>query len=113
MCHEILLAQSTQTKSHNIVRNIDFVRRARRHHAIATGTLEERKRNAMEQIFDKIAANDPSVPEVNIVGNLKFISLNAEEKIKEGAAFVNNAFVNNTHVTTVQIMNQLKLNDRY
>ena len=34
----------------------------------------------MEQFFDKIATNDPSVTEVNIVGNLKYLSLNAEEK---------------------------------
>ena len=29
-----------------IIRNIDFLRQARRHHAIATATLEVRKRNA-------------------------------------------------------------------
>ena len=92
----------------NIVRNFDIVRQARRHHAIATGTLEKRKRNTMEQFFDVIAANDPSVTEVNIVGDLKFLSLNAKEKIKVGAAFVIN-----THVTTVEIMNQLKLDDHY
>jgi hypothetical protein len=90
-----------------IVRNIDFLRQARRHHAIATGTLEERKRNIMEQFFDKIATNDPSVTEVKIVGDLKFLSLNAEEKIKAGAAFASN-----THVKTVQ-MNQLKLDDHF
>jgi len=63
-------------------RNVDFMRQARRHRAAADGTLQERKRNAMEQLFDKIAANDPGVTKVEIVGDQRFLSLNVEEKVK-------------------------------
>jgi hypothetical protein len=90
-----------------VVRNVDFLRQARRHHAIGTGTLQERKRTEMEQFFDKIAADDPSITEVNLVGNLRFLSLNEEEKVKAGAAFANN-----THIKTV-MMSTLQLDDKF
>lgn len=90
-----------------IVRNIDFLRQARRHHAIQSGTLQERKRNDMEQLFDNIAANDPSITEVSIVGNQRFKSLNDEEKNKAGASFANNS-----HVKTV-MMSTLQLGDKF
>jgi hypothetical protein len=90
-----------------IQRNMDFLRQARRHHAIKTGTLQERKRNEMEQFFDRIAANVPEITEVKIVGNQRFLSLNAEEKIKAGLAFAKN-----THVRTIQ-MSALRLDCKF
>jgi hypothetical protein len=90
-----------------VVRNVDFLRQARRRHAIETGTLQERKRTEMEQFFDKIAADDPSITEVNLVGNQRFLSLNEEEKLKAGAAFANN-----THIKTV-MMSTLQLDDKF
>ena len=98
-----------QQINHFIKRNIDFLRQARRHHKISTGTLEERKRNKMEQLFDKIAANsdDESLREVKIVGDVKFMSLNETEKIKAGASLANN-----THLKTLQ-MDNLKLDDKF
>jgi hypothetical protein len=90
-----------------VVRNIDFLRQARRHHAIETGTLQERKRNDMELLFDKISSNDPTITEVNIIGNQRFLSLNQEEKIKSGVSFANN-----THVKTV-MMSTLQLDDKF
>jgi len=37
-----------------VYRNTDLLRQARRRHKIKTGTLKERKRNKMEQYFDKV-----------------------------------------------------------
>ena len=90
-----------------VVRNIDFLRQARRHHAIKTGTLDERKRNDMEQFFDKIAANDPSITKVECIGSQRFLTLTEEEKVKSGAAFANN-----TNVKEVQ-MSMLHLDDNF
>ena len=59
-----------------------------------------------EQFFDRIATNAPSVPEMNIVGDLKSPSLTANQNSKTGAAFVNN-----THVKMAQ-MNQVELDDK-
>jgi hypothetical protein len=86
-----------------VQRNLDFVRQARRHHAIQTGTLEERKRNEMEQYFDKIAANDPSITTVEIIGNLRFISLSDEERVKAGEAFAANTHVKSVKLSTLQL----------
>jgi hypothetical protein len=61
----------------------------------------------MEEFFDKIAANDPSITEVNIVGNVKFQSLSGVEKVKAGGAFARN-----THVKCV-MMSTLGLDDDF
>eukprot|EP00526_Cylindrotheca_closterium_P001414 CAMPEP_0113614128 /NCGR_PEP_ID=MMETSP0017_2-20120614/7001_1 /TAXON_ID=2856 /ORGANISM="Cylindrotheca closterium" /LENGTH=1705 /DNA_ID=CAMNT_0000523275 /DNA_START=147 /DNA_END=5264 /DNA_ORIENTATION=+ /assembly_acc=CAM_ASM_000147 len=90
-----------------VVRNIDFLRQARRHHKINTGTLEERKRNAMEQLFDSVAANDESITEVNISADIKFTGLSDVEKVKSAKAFATNS-----HVKKVT-MNQLQLGDKF
>eukprot|EP00980_Cylindrotheca_fusiformis_P008330 scaffold1750_cov108-Cylindrotheca_fusiformis.AAC.1 len=90
-----------------VVRNIDFLRQARRHHKISTGTLKERKRNDMEKFFDSIAANDESITEVNISADIKYTGLSDEEKVKSAKAFATNS-----HVTKVT-MNALGLGDDF
>jgi hypothetical protein len=90
-----------------IQRNIDFLRQARRHHKLSTGTLEERKRNEMEQLFDSVAANDKSITELKIVHDIKFMALNEKEKVKAGAALTNN-----THLKSLQ-MDNMKLDDKF
>lgn len=87
--------------------NIDNLRRARRKHKAKAGTLKERKRNEMEQYFDNIAANDSSITQVDLTGNLKFLGLNKVERTKSGAAFVSNK-----SVKTVK-MQKLKLDDEW
>ena len=87
--------------------NIDLLRQARRTHKEKTGTLKARKRNEMEQYFDKIAANDASITTVDIVGDAKFLALKSEEKTKAGAAFATN-----THVTSVKLV-KLGLDDKF
>lgn len=90
-----------------IYRNIDLLRQARRKHQIKTGTLKERKRNKVEQFFDKVAADDPSITEIDMTGDNIFIALNAKEKLKAAEAFATN-----THVTKVK-MTLLKLDDKF
>lgn len=90
-----------------VVRNIDFLRQARRHHKISTGTLKERKRNEMEKFFDSIAANDESITEVSISADIKYTGLSDKEKVKSAKAFATNS-----HVTKVT-MNALGLSDDF
>lgn len=91
-----------QQINNSVATNMDKLRQARRHHAAKTGTLKERKRNEMEAYFDKIASNsDPSVTDVDIVGNIKFLGLNPAERTKTGAAFATN--------TTVKTLKMVKL----
>lgn len=90
-----------------VVRNIDFLRQARRRNAIETGTLQKRKRNEMEIFFDRIESNDPSITQVEIVGSQKFKGLSDDEKVKAAEAFARN-----THVKVV-IMSALGLDDRF
>lgn len=85
--------------------NIDLLRQARRQHAQKTGTLKERKRNAMEQFFDKVADNTPEIKIIDIVGDTKFISLKSAEKTKACAAFASNS-----HITKVKLV-KLGLDD--
>lgn len=84
-----------------------MLRQARRKHKIKTGTLKERKRNKIEQFFDKIAVDDPDITEVELIGDQIFLSLNAAEKLKAAKAFATNK-----HVTKVK-MTLLKLDDKF
>lgn len=61
----------------------------------------------MEQYFDKIAANDESITDVDLVGDQKFLSMKADEKVKSGAAFATNS-----HVNTLK-MQKLGLDDSF
>ncbi|KAL7578973.1 hypothetical protein ACA910_019020 [Epithemia clementina (nom. ined.)] len=97
-----------QQINNSVSANIDKLRQARRQHATQTGSLKERKRNEMEQYFDNLAANsDPSLTEVNFVGNVKFLGLNPAERIKTATAFATN-----TTVTTLKLV-KLQLDDAY
>lgn len=96
-----------QQINNTVAANIDNLRQARRKHAEKTGTATERKRNEMEQYFDKIAANDPSITDVDIVGNIKYLGLNPAERTKTGAAFATNKTVK-----TIS-MQKLKLDDDF
>jgi tropomodulin len=90
-----------------IVRNVDFLRQARLKHAVKTGTRVERSRNKIEEFFDKIAANDPSITNVSLVGDQLFTALSEEERIKSAKAFAKN-----THVKSVK-MCHLGLDDKW
>jgi len=97
-----------QQIDNTVTTNVDKLRQARRKHASKTGALKARKRNEMEEYFDKIAANtDSSIVDVDLTGNLKFLGLNATERIKSGAAFGNNKTVK-----TVKMV-KLKLDDDF
>lgn len=90
-----------------VSRNTDFLRQARLHHATKTGTLVQRARNKIEQLFDSIAANDASISEVDLVGNQLFLSLPRDEVVKAARSFGTN-----THVKTVR-MTMLRLDDEF
>ncbi len=96
-----------QQINNTVSANIDNLRQARRHHAEKTGTLKERKRNDMELYFDKIAENDSSITDVDIVGNIKYLGLNSNERTKTGKAFGTN-----THVKTIKMV-KLQLDDAF
>jgi hypothetical protein len=88
-------------------RNMDYQRQARRQHAIKTGSMTERSRNKMEQYIDRIAADDPSITEVEIVGDQLFVALNRTEVLNAGKCFGTN-----THVKRVKLCN-LCLDDEF
>ena len=97
-----------QQIDNTIKANVDILRQARRKHKLKTGSLKERKRNEMEQYFDKIASNtDLSITDVDLTGNLKFIGLNATERTKSGSSFGTN-----TTVKSIKMV-KLKLDDDF
>jgi hypothetical protein len=97
-----------QQVNNSIAYNIDLLRQARRQQAKQTGTLKARKRNEMEEYFDSIAANsDTSISTVDLTGNLKFLGLHANERIKAATAFGTN-----TTVKTLKLV-KLQLNDAF
>lgn len=90
-----------------VVRNIDFLRQARRWYGLKTGTIKERERNKIEKMFDAIAANDPTITEVQLVSDQVFVSLSPEEVLKAAESFANNQYV-----TKVK-MSGLRLDDQF
>lgn len=88
-------------------RNMDYLRKARREHAAKMGKVVKRQRNKMEKYIDSIAANDPSITKVEIIGDPTFLGLNSVEVLKAGASFTGNS-----HVTRVKLCN-LNLNDKF
>jgi hypothetical protein len=60
-------------------------------------------RNEIETYFDKIAMNDPSITEVNLSGNHKFINLNKYETIKAAKAFARNTHVKAINMSCCEI----------
>jgi hypothetical protein len=69
--------------NNSVARNIDFLRRAHRWHAIQTGTLKERLRNKIELLFDGIAANDPTIMSVSLVADQVFLTLHPEKSSRQ------------------------------
>lgn len=96
-----------QRVQQSIQRNIDYLRQARQLYRKQTGTLVQRKRNKMEQMFDNIAENDASCTAVELVGDPLFLALHQREIIKSAIAFANNTFV-----TTLK-MSLLRLDDEW
>jgi hypothetical protein len=96
-----------QQINNTVAANVDNLRQARRKHTEKTGGTISRKRNEMEQYFDKIASNDSSITDVDLVGNIKFLGLNATERTKSGTAFSTNF-----HVKTIKLV-KLKLDDDF
>ena len=74
-----------------LVRNIDLIRQARQQHAKDTGT--ERKRNEVEQLFDKVASNDPTIEKVDMSTQKRFLTLTREEKCKAASSLAHNTYV--------------------
>ena len=90
-----------QQISEAIVRNVDLLRKARQKHYKDTGT--QRERNKMEQFFDKIAADDPSIAEVALAGDRKFLSLSQEEMLKAASSFATNTHVKKINFNSCSI----------
>jgi hypothetical protein len=89
-----------------VVRNVDLIRQARQRHMKATG--QQRKRNHVEQLFDKVAADDPTIGKVvTMVGDQRFLSLTPEEKSKAAESFATN-----THARVVNL-NGCQINDDF
>ena len=96
-----------QRVQQSIQRNIDYLRQARQLHRKQTGTLVQRKRNKMEQLFDRIAENDASCTAVELVGDPLFLALHQREVLKSAMSFANN-----TYVTKLK-MSLLRLDDEW
>jgi hypothetical protein len=88
-------------------RNMDYQRKARLEYAIKTGNVTERSRNKMEKYIDSIAADDPGITEVEIVGDQLFLGLNGTEVLNAAKCFGTN-----THVKRVKLCN-LFLDDKF
>lgn len=74
-----------------ILRNVDYLRQARQRHLKTTGV--QRKRNAVEEIFDKICKNEDSITTVYMSGNKRFLTLTREEKLKAASSLATNSHV--------------------
>lgn len=77
-----------QQISKYVLRNVELLRQARQRHFKVTG--KQRDRNQVEKFFDRIAENDSSIDEVDLVGNKRFLTLTPEEKTKAAKSFATN-----------------------
>jgi len=94
-----------QQISKYVLRNVELIRQARQRHLKVTG--RQRERNEVEKSFDRIAENDRSIDEVDLVGNKRFLTLTCEEKIKAA-----NSFATNTTVKTLNF-NSCGIDDEF
>ena len=90
-----------------ITRNVDFLRQARHWHAVQTGTLKVRARNKVEELFDRVSANDPAIVAVELIADQVFLTLHPDEVIKAARSFKAN-----THVKKIK-MSGLRLDDKF
>jgi hypothetical protein len=90
-----------QQISKYVLRNVELIRQARQRHFKVTG--QQRERNVVEKFFDKIAENDCSIDEVDLVGNKRFLTLISEEKIKAANSFATNTNVKNLNLNSCGI----------
>ncbi len=90
-----------QQISKSVLRNVELIRQARQRHFKVTGKIRER--NDVEKFFDKIAENDPSVNEVSLVGNKRFLTLTSEEKKKAASSFATNTNVKKLNLNSCGI----------
>jgi len=81
-----------------ITRNVDFLRQARHWHAVKTGTLKERARNKVEQLFDLVAQNSEEISAISLIADQVFLTLHPDEVLKAAKSFSNN-----THVKKVKM----------
>jgi Leucine Rich repeat len=88
-----------------VVRNVEYIRQARQRYFKATG--QQRERNQVEKLFDRVADNDATIQEVSMVGNKRFLTLTPEEKVRAAASFGGNA-----HVTTLNL-NSCGIDDEF
>lgn len=89
-----------------VSRNMDFLRQARLKRAMQDGT-HVRARNKIEELFDRVSANDPSLAAVEVVANPLFLALPKNEVLKAARSFATNS-----HVTSVR-MTMLQLDDEF
>jgi len=94
-----------QQISKYVLRNVELLRQARQRHFKVTG--QQRERNEVEKFFDKIAENDSSIDEVDLVGKKRFLTLTPEEKKKAA-----HSFAMNTNVKTLNL-NSCGIDDEF
>ncbi len=94
-----------QQISKYVLRNVELIRQARQRHFKVTG--QRRERNDVEKFFDKVAENDSSIDEVDLVGNKRFLTLTSEEKTKAASSFATN-----TNVTILNL-NSCGIDDEF
>ena len=90
-----------QQISKYVLRNVELIRQARQRHFKVTG--QQRDRNEVEKFFDRIAENDSSIDEVDLVGNKRFLTLTPEEKTKAAKSFAQNTNVKTLNLNSCGI----------
>jgi len=90
-----------QQISKYVLRNVELIRQARQRHFKVTG--QQRDRNEVEKFFDRVADNDSSIDEVDLVGNKRFLTLTTEEKIKAAKSFARNTNVKTLNLNSCGI----------
>lgn len=73
----------------------------------ANGSSMPKKKNDMELFFEKVAKNDSSINEINLVNDRAFLSLSKSSRLEAAASLTGNS-----SVTTLR-MNRLELDDEF
>jgi len=85
-------------------KNREIARKARASSSSATSSsLSKKKQGPMQQLFDKISKDDPSIKEVNLQGDPLFLSLRNDDRLQAAKSFAMNTNVKSVRMTMLQL----------
>jgi len=89
-------------------KNRELARKARQREKTAVGGGAVKKpKGKMQEMFAKVAKDDPDIMEVNVVGDKLFLSMRRDDKLQAAKSFATN-----THIETVKLA-MLELDDEF